>query len=501
MAYQFDDLLHPRQPKSASGSRQPGQAAGQPASYGAGTARMSIIPDVNRMLVHGDYIHDNLPPCNYSAPQEPHLTFVDANRRGFSLDASMLSKHLLLLGGIGSGKTNVFNFIVESLINQQKPEDLILIFDTKGDYCRRFYQNYNSNHIVIGNGANYADVTRSWNIFGELEDARGRFTSADMFTAKEIGKQLFEGRGSETQPFFSMAAADLVTKVLIDFERTAAADGRRRLNNPELVKWFQSARLKDYIAMLERNPDFASAQLYFGDPGQGDAQRLTAQALGVFGYINAMINDLFTGIFAEDSPCGTFSMRDLVRNRGRNGGKTVVFLEYDLATGEVLSPMYRLLIDLALKEALSQNGRRHGNVYLIIDEFKLLPRLMHIDDALNFGRSLGVRVMAGVQSIDQIYNGYGQERGGAILSGFMNCFGFYTPDSHSRQYLRDRFGENCTHLLYRALNEPVSFQREGHALEDWDIRNFRTGEAAVDLVGQKPFLFRFLDFDDPHQIY
>ena len=49
--------------------------------------------------------------------------------------------------------------------------------------------------------------------------------------------------------------------------------------------------------------------------------------------------------------------------------------------------MYRLLIDLALKEAL---GRSHsaGDVYMIIDEFKLLPKLQHIDDALNFGRSL-----------------------------------------------------------------------------------------------------------------
>jgi type IV secretory pathway TraG/TraD family ATPase VirD4 len=162
------------------------------------------------------------------------------------------------------------------------------------------------------------------------------------------------------------------------------------------------------MELLARNPDFVSAQLYFGDPGRGGDQKLTAQALGVFGYINAMLNDLFTGIFEDPYPGGAISMRRLVRERGKNQGKTVVFIEYDLSAGEVLGPMYRLLIDLAMKEALGQNTARNGNVFFVVDEFKLLPNLMHIDDALNFGRSLGVKVFAGLQSIDQLFENYGE---------------------------------------------------------------------------------------------
>ena len=455
-----------------------------------------------KQMLFGEDIRANPPPEHTARPGPGlHAVFEDPWGRRFGLDAAALSKHLLLLGGIGSGKTNVFNFLVESFLAQQTAEDILFIFDTKGDFCQQFYQSYNPSHILIGNGERYEGVSRCWNLFGELEDASGRFARSGAFAAKEIGKQLFAGRESDSQPFFALAAADLVSKVLIDFERRAAETGdRSRLNNQALADWFRQADLTAYTEMIRRNPDFASAQLYFGDPGQGAQQKLTAQALGVFGYINAMCSDLFTGVFAEHRPGREFSMRALVRDRGRQGARTVVFIEYDLSAGEVLGPIYRLLIDLALKEALGQNTRRSGNVLFVVDEFKLLPDLMHIDDALNFGRSLGVKVFAGLQSINQLYAGYGEERGKAILSGFMNSFCFQTPDCHSRKYISERFGENCCQLTYRSLNEPVSFQREGRVIEDWDILNLSVGQAAVDLVGEKPFLFQFSDFEQLHAI-
>ena len=81
--------------------------------------------------------------------------------------------------------------------------------------------------------------------------------------------------------------------------------------------------------------------------------------------------------------------------------KGIPFIEYDLSIGDVLSPIYTLLFDLALKEALGRTASQ-GNVYLIVDELKLLPNLRHLEDGINFGRSLGVKILAGLQSIDQL---------------------------------------------------------------------------------------------------
>lgn len=194
-------------------------------------------PEPEKQLLYGEDVRSN-PPPEHTAAYGGGLRTVFQNPWGrrFGLNAQALSKHLLLLGGIGSGKTNVFNFLIESLLEQQTDDDILFIFDTKGDFFRRFYQSYNPAHMVIGNGAAYEELSHCWNVFGELEDGQCRFTRTGEFTAKEIGKQLFAGRGSDTQPFFGLAAADLVSKVLIDFERRAMETGdRSRLNNAALT--------------------------------------------------------------------------------------------------------------------------------------------------------------------------------------------------------------------------------------------------------------------------
>lgn len=462
----------------------------------------------------------NLPQGSGNAPQEPektvlfgtdirnsepfrsvvhsgqhHIAFQSPYGDVFGMSEEMLSKHLLLLGGIGCGKTNVFNFILESLLHRIGSNDILIIFDTKGDFKQLFYDPNNPRHILIGNDTAYQRISKSWNIFDELRDRNGQFTKESELTAKEVANELFKGRESDSQPFFALAAADLVAKAMIHLIR----DAKRRhteanLHTEDLVSFLKGANFQTYYDMTKSpdNPDFASAQLYIGSP----TGNMTAQALGVFGYINAMVNDLFIGIFAERRLSGSYSMRQLVREKG----KRVVFVEYDLSVGETLGPMYRLMFDLALKEALGARTQNRGNTYLLIDEFKLLPDLSHIDDALNFGRSLGVKVIAGLQSINQLYDIYEEDRGKVLAAGFMNSFCFQTMDVDSRKYISDRFGETYIDLAFRSSTRDISVQRDGHVVEDWDILNLDVGEAFVNLFGQKPFKFRFGDFRNPHAV-
>ena len=84
-----------------------------------------------------------------------------------------------------------------------------------------------------------------------------------------------------------------------------------------------------------------------------------------------MLYDCFQGVFRlKPTPQRpAFSIRQAMRSKG---GRSI-FIEYDLATGEVMTPMYRLLVDLALKEALSRQS--NGRTYLFLDELKLLPEV------------------------------------------------------------------------------------------------------------------------------
>ena len=152
----------------------------------------------------------------------------------FTLTPSILSRHVLLMGGAGSGKTNVFNLTIEQLRERQKPNDVFIFFDTKGDYYNNFRQDGDS---VIGTGKDYADVSRRWNLFDEVL-ADGEEETFYSMNAREIAAALFDDRGSSSQPFFCNAARDIFSKVIMYYIAKAKEDPAEyagMLNNRKIV--------------------------------------------------------------------------------------------------------------------------------------------------------------------------------------------------------------------------------------------------------------------------
>ena len=146
---------------------------------------------------------------------------------------------------------------------------------------------------------------------------------------------------------------------------------------------------------------------------------------------------------------------------------------------------------MALKEALGRQNNQ-GNVYLICDEFKLLPHLQHIDDGVNFGRSLGVKIIAGLQSIEQLYEIYEESRGKNIAAGFSSIFAFKANDITTREYISNLFGKNI--MLEQYVSTGAQYTEEkriGQVVEDWDMSRLQVGEAIVCLPFSQPFPFRF----------
>jgi type IV secretory pathway TraG/TraD family ATPase VirD4 len=210
------------------------------------------------------------------------------------------------------------------------------------------------------------------------------------------------------------------------------------------------------------------------------------QTQGVMSELQQLSREIFLGNFKKH---GSLSMRNLVRSKG---GK-FVFIEYDIGIGAMLSPIYSLLFDMAIKEALCRK-KSEGNVYFIVDEFKLIPNLQHIDDAVNFGRSLGVKFMIGIQNVEQVYECYGEQRARSIMSGFLTSVTFRVNDASSKKYIKDLHGENRKKEIYmssvqtRGITENI---REAYVVEDWDISNLGLGEAIIGLPGKPPFRFKF----------
>lgn len=394
-----------------------------------------------------------------------------------NLDENILSKHLMMIGGTGCGKSNVFYHIVNQLRNRVTSNDVVIIFDTKGDYYSRFGQ---AGDLVIGNSKVYREKSVKWNIFKEIV-ADGWEKENVESNAQEISWAIFrESIEKSKDAFFPNAARDLFSAILLCMMEVGANDKSYRnacLYNSQLKKAFDTSDIFDIKALIESNPEVASVTSYIGDGQNG-------QALGVYAEMLGGVRKIFTGVFAEH---GSFSVRNFVKKRG---GRTL-FVEYDLAIGNSLAPIYSLIFDLALKEAMGRETQA-GSVYLICDEFKLLPLLQHIEDGVNFGRSLGVKIIAGLQSVNQILEVYGEARGKNVMAGFSSVLSFKANDIDSRKYTTELYGRNIILEQRKTILNTLNEERyEGNSVEDWNICDLKIGEAIIGLPFSKPFKFQF----------
>lgn len=383
-------------------------------------------------------------------------------------DEKMLSMHTLMVGAIGMGKTNAFNHMIAQVRQRLTKDDIVIIFDTKADFLREFYR---AGDIVISPDRELS--TDKWNIFGEVTiDGEAMIDESIL----EIAKTLFNEKIEKSQqPFFPTAAMHLFTALVQHFARQSTP-----MNNKELRDFIFRSPISEIKRILDLYDDTRGMTSYIQNENSNQTQ-------GVISEMQQLVREIFVGTFAE---AGNVSIRQLVRNRG---AKTV-FIEYDMSRGNMLTPIYRLLIDLAIKEALGRSNKG-GNVYFFIDEFKLLPYMEHIDDGVNFGRSLGTKFFIGVQNIEQIFDAYGEYRARSILSGFTNIFAFRPNDYTTRNYIKETFGQNrvMESFTYSVVSKGRSeIVRDSYVVQDKDMDLLDRGQAIARVFGYPvPFVFKF----------
>ena len=432
---------------------------------------------VGKNVIQGTSVSKNGLPSTQANPVLTLRGEFNGNPSSFSLGDDVVSKHMMLVGGTGCGKSTLFYHIIEQLKRKMTANDVMIVFDSKGDFHSKFFE---KNDSVIGNSPQYINESERWNIFKEIL-ADGWDERQVMMNATEICKALFDERtkNNTNNPFFPNAARDLLASILVATIRIGEGDKQFISNNffNDRIKEFLDSSSGDSICeYLDGFGDMRSVMSYI----EGD----NAQSQGVLAEMFSVVRDVFMGVFCEK---GKFSMRNFVRQKG---GRTL-FIEYDLSIGSVLTPVYKLLFDLALKEALGRT-KSQGNVYLLCDEFKLLPNLQHIDDGVNFGRSLGVKVFAGLQSIEQLFEIYGKSRGRNLAAGFSSIIAFRANDVTTREYISSLHGKNMILEQYHMLNNTmVEEKRIGQTVEDWDLNSLRVGEAIVGLPFAPPFRFYF----------
>ena len=101
-----------------------------------------------RKVAYGGLLEDNSPPLDIPNASVRINGEHKGTRKPFSVSDEILSKHLLLVGGTGSGKTNVFYHFVSQLKKKLSRDDVMLIFDSKGDFHKKFFADGDNGELL-----------------------------------------------------------------------------------------------------------------------------------------------------------------------------------------------------------------------------------------------------------------------------------------------------------------------------------------------------------------
>ena len=422
--------------------------------------------------------------------------FLNGTNFNLPLVPPIFSQHILFSGGIGSGKTNAINQIVQQLIDKRTNNDVVIIFDSKGDFLQKFGSKIPNKEVI----SNDSSATTVWNMFNEA------LIDYNQYGVKSLDENLMELSSSLFQtiiekdannPFFTLASKNIFYGLLKLLSNTYLSEhikgSRTKINNKtiyELSK-LDSVKIANKFNEISNQKDLAQLIYYLGrmkqDKQGNEVLSENDQGASVIATLRNVLIDIFKGKFAE---VGNFSIRDFVRKKGGR----FLFIEYDLNQGRVLGPIYKVMIDLAIKEALCRE-RSKGNVFFVIDEFRLLPKLDFMDAGVNLGRGLGAKFIVGIQNLKQIEAIYGEAEAKSILSGFVTNINFRTTDVETREYIKSISGEQI--YEYDVVSLSGGRQRDkSSVISDEDILKLNVGEAIINIpvLDKNPIKFQFKEF-------
>lgn len=392
--------------------------------------------------------------------------------------------HLLVLGAPGMGKTVQIRKILSQTV--QDSNSTHIIFDPKGEFYREFYREGEDYVLSLFDVAGIRSNVK-WNLMMDVANNPHPETAI-----REISKAICKEAVETSQnPFFPESAESLISAIWIMAYRRY----RDKLPcNDVLIRKTRSLTRDELLNEARRtvngvkvNEDVYHIIDECTDPKGGVATANIRQEM------ERILSQAFN---PEGNFCskGDFSVVNFVRSaKGKR-----LFLVYDFATAESSRQIIGTLLNIMMKESLSINTSRTSEqrTYYYLDELPVLPNnLTNLQPLCCFGRSLGNRVIIGIQGLSQLYESYGEENGNAILAAFTDNIIMKANDPITVEKISRRSGQKTLVRSRMGLTRGTvdSKPETTYAIPEDVMSNLDVGQAILSIRGMNPF---YIELDE-----
>ncbi len=395
--------------------------------------------------------------------QEDHLFWAMRN-----LPIREATKHFLIAGAIGSGKTTAIKLFLQSIaprfqMGRGKPEQLI-VFDAKGDlipYLAALGHPPEAENVWIINP--YDARSAVWNVAEAVQRP---------MMARHLAALLVPEEKNSNAPYFWTASRQLVYATILGLNSVAGPKWDFR----DLLCALESRdHIKAVTARHPRAQRVAEAVLKDGQHSDGVISSL-ATKLGPFEQIAAL--------WHSAPAARQFSIKNFLGMPG------VLILGNDPVLRESLWPINAILL-----KALSQEILRGPEVlepahWFVLDEFTAMEKVSCVHELVNRGRSKGASVMIGLQGIDKLNELYQETGANDLLEQLAQKTFLRAGGPKTAEWIERFFGK------YRRTEPTYS--------ESWNHRGEHSASIQYQVVERSTFTastFMNLPFTGPGRPY
>ena len=320
------------------------------------------------------------------------------------------TRHFLVTGSTGSGKTNLMHQLLPQTEKKQQPA---IVIDQTGEMIARYY-NQERGDIIFNP---FDDRGKAWDFFEDCSNPE---------ELERFSKILFsfnrKRSRSNSDPFWEQSA-EYVFNACVEY-----LVKNDKANLGSLKKMAIDSNLKDLQELLKGTP----AERYLTDDGKGVASSVLSMLA-----TNAKPMSHLPDI--NNTQAGKFSLKEHFQNI-KKGSSSWLFLSTKPSSRELTLPLVACLSELALTQLMDIGIDKNRRVWCIFDELASLGLLPSLPPLMSEGRKYGACVIAALQSLNQLYDNYGHYGGSSIFGQFGTSFFFRNTEPAIAKLFSDMCG-------------------------------------------------------------
>jgi type IV conjugative transfer system coupling protein TraD len=318
---------------------------------------------------------------------------------GLPLIKDSETKHMLIVGTTGAGKTNTFNHLLPQIRDKQHKA---IIVDTTGTFVEKFY-NPKTDSLL-----NPLDArSHCWSLWKECQTD----IQIDDFAASLIPQTLHD-------PFWSDAGRLLFAETFKILKRS---------KNPSIKS------LLDYAV----HKPLAKIQGFYANTPAASLVDIAADKTAAS--IRVSLSTHLKSLHLISDSGHNFSIREWIQDDSQKGW---LFLAAMPDQRETLRPLLSTWLNSAINALMSCRPDHKRRIWFIIDEKQSLNKIEALPKALAEIRKYGGCIVSGLQNISQIDKVYGHECRKTMSSLYNTKVFFRSPDTDTAQWISRMIGEH-----------------------------------------------------------